>query len=371
MTKHWQAFHVHYSQLDQLILDFVTPFFELHGGALERCFWERHYAGGRNLRIRLGGEPESLRRIGDALVIEAQAYLDAHPSPDQEGYSEETAAQLLQREGLDPAKEDLTYRNNQVVEGRYPIHQEVFASPQAAQIVDDFRHDVMPLVTSILRDSGSRWRTVLQLYFVHSIAAAGEIKAGSVSWKSHWEGFAAGHPSVQVVERIRQDYKERREEILGILQETLDLEAKDELGDHPLVGQWWHLMRSYRQRVHREVASGVKFTGEHQDDDAAREAGEAAIQGMRRDSEFVRTMWSSERFLTAMKHESSFQVPRVLVNLFYSVLPMLGIRPIDKMVLCHHVHRAVEEHYGCDLLDTFRETVRWMEEREDARRADG
>ncbi|MEM9293598.1 MAG: lantibiotic dehydratase C-terminal domain-containing protein [Acidobacteriota bacterium] len=367
----WRAFHLHFSQLDRLILEFVTPFLELHSRHLSQAFWERHYAGGRNLRIRLRGEPGNLHRVGNALVIEAQAYMHAHPSPEQEGYSEEVTSELLRREGLDPADEDLTYRNNVVVEGRYPIHREVFESDHAAELVDDFRHDVMPLVTSILRDSTPRWRSVLQLYFLHSIASVGGLEAGSVSWKSHWEGFASGVSSSEIVERIHQDYEAKRPEILGMLQEIVDLEAMDELSGHPLLGPWWRLLRSYRERVHRELTEGFHFTYQPQDDEEARESGQSAIGSMRRDSEFVRTMWSSERFLTAMQHEPSFLAPRVMVNLFYSVLPMLGIRPIDKMVLCHHVHRAVEEHYGCDLLDIFRGTVRWMEEREAARRAVG
>ncbi|MEM9293597.1 MAG: hypothetical protein AAGD01_18095 [Acidobacteriota bacterium] len=275
------------------------------------------------------------------------------------------------REGLDPAKEDLAYRNNQIIEGEYPIHREVFESDHAAELVDDFRHDVMPLVTAILRNPACRWRSVLQLYFVHPIASAGELKAGSVSWKSHWEGFAAGVSSKEIVERIRHDYEVKRPQILEILQEIVDLEARQELPRHPQLGPWWQLIRGYRERVHRELAAGIRFTYQPQDEEEARESGKSAIGRMERDSEFVRTMWSSERFLTAMQHEPSFLAPRVMVNLFYSVLPMLGIRPIDKMTFCHHVHRAVEEHYGCDLLDVFRGTVRWMEEREAARRAMG
>ena len=194
MTE-WRSFHIHTSEVDRLITGCVHPFFQAWESRLERRFWERHYTGGPHLRVRLRGPASVLGPAGDELAAHARAFLADHPSPDLAHYSEAHVARLLEWEETPAgAGEDLRYRNNVVEEHSYPPAADVYVSREAARLVEDFRHDIMPLATRLLDGPRPRREALLRLYFLQALEVSGDLAAGSVSYKSHWEGFASTFP---------------------------------------------------------------------------------------------------------------------------------------------------------------------------------
>jgi hypothetical protein len=53
--------------------------------------------------------------------------------------------------------------------------------------------------------------------------------------------------------------------------------------------------------------------------------------------------------MEALQYDAGFLVPRVLTNLLYVVVAAVGLAPLERIVLCHHSHRAAEEHTGRNL----------------------
>lgn len=354
----WRAYHAYYSDVDRLILGCVHPFLERWGEALERRCWERHYAGGPHLRIRLRGSAETLDRVGGDLVSTLESFLAAQPSPDLDTYSESRAAELLEREGTpaDP-DEDLRYRNNVVLRRPFPPSQDAFVSPEAAELMDDFRHDVLPLAGRILAGDAPRRQEMLRLYFLHALLVTGDLPRGSVSYKSHWEGFASNFPAGAVIERIRAAYRDHRQTLRQLLLEVAESHAQDALDADPVLAAWRDLVTAYRPRIRRALTAGQHFTDQPSTLEEAARMRERAEDNMLRASAFVRAFWSDERFLASIQYEPAILVPRVLVNLLYSLLTAVGLKPIDKFSLCYFSHRAVEEHFECDLNDILRHNI--------------
>lgn len=346
----WRSFHLHSSELDRLILACVHPVIEDHRERLSLAFWERHYAGGPHLRVRLRGDSPDLDAAARDLVTRARRFLAEHPSADLEDYSEERAAALLERDGVPPALEDLRYRNNAVLERPYRRRELFTGAPDALELAEDFRHETEPLAVEILRGPRPKLEAVLRLYFVKALfRSKGDIRQGSVAWKSHWEGFAAGFPSTQVLDRIVQAYEGNRTRIHALMDDVLDLHRRGALREDPVLHRWHRVLETFDRRTRRLLAEGRQLLRQPASPAEARELRERVLRGFERDSSFVRTFWADERFVASIGREPRFQVPRLLTNLLYLLVPAVGLTPLEKMTLCYFAHRPVEERFGCDL----------------------
>jgi hypothetical protein len=357
MTSPWRALHVYSSALEPLLLERIGPFFERHATELEEGFWERHYAGGTHVRVRLRAEPARLEALVGELRAELEAHLAAQPSPDVQGYSVARVAKLLELEGLDPANEDLEYRNNVVLERPYPVPGQTFASPGARALAESFRRRSGPLALRLLASDRSRREEVLRLYLGLALfVGRRQYPPGCVSYKSHWEGFAATFPVEQVVERIREGYVEHRERLLELVEEVQAGQAAGFESD-PLLAEWWRLLDETRTEARALFERGEALIEHPESLEAAAQMREKLFTIVRRPSDFVETLWADERFITLLRHDLAFHVPRVLVNLLYDLVAAVGLAPLDKMALCHHVFRAVEEARQCDLNALLRENM--------------
>jgi hypothetical protein len=357
MTE-WRAYHVYTSQVDRLIVECVHPFFQKWESQLERRSWERHYAGGPHLRIRLQGPAAVVETAGEELAASARAFLAVHPSPDLADYSEAQVARLLEWEETPAgAGEDLRYRNNVIEEHSYPPATDVYVSREAARMMEDFRHDIMPLVFLLLTGPRPRREALLRLYFLKAIEGSGDIAAGSVSYKSHWEGFASSFSSLTVIERIQASYSSNREYFQTLLREVADLFEQGRIDEDLELAAWQTLLRRYRSRARQILATGTHITPQAATPEEALQWRRRAESLRLRDSEFVRTFWSDESFVSSLQHEPSFLVPRVLTNLLYTLLAAVGLKAIDKFTLCHVAFRAAEDHTQCNLTEILRQNI--------------
>lgn len=360
MTE-WRSYHVYTSEVDRLIVDCVHPFFQEWESRLERRSWERHYAGGPHLRIRLQGSVAVVETAGEELTASAHAFLAVHPSPDLADYSEAQVARLLEWEETPAgAGENLRYRNNVVEEHPYPLATDIYVSREAERLMEDFRHDIMPLAFRLLTGRRPRREALLRLYFLKALEGSGDIAAGSVSYKSHWEGFASSFPSLAVIERIQASYSANREHFQTLLREVADLFAQGRIDEDPELAAWQSLLRRYGSRARQILAIGTHITRQAATPEEAIQWRRRAESLRLRDSEFVRTFWSDESFVSSLQREPSFLVPRVITNLLYTLLAATGLKAIDKFTLCHAAFRAVEEHTQCNLTDILRRNIAWV-----------
>ena len=357
----WRSYHVYTSKVDRLIVDCVHPFFQEWENRLERRFWERHYAGGPHLRIRLRGPAIVTEAAGNELVARARAFLAAHPSPDLADYSEAQVARLLEWEETPAvAGEDLRYRNNVIEEHSYPPVTDVYVSREAARLMEDFRHDIMPLAFRLMTGRRPRRESLLRLYFLKALEGSGNIAAGSVSYKSHWEGFASSFPSLTVIERIQASYSANREHFQTLLREVSDLFAGGLIDEDPELAAWQSLLHRYRSLAHQTLATGTHITYQAATPEEAAQMRLQVESRRLRDSEFGRAFWDNGTFVASLQHEPGFLVPRVITNLLYTLLATVGLKTIDKFVLCYVSFRAVEEQMQCNLTDILRRNIAWV-----------
>jgi hypothetical protein len=356
MTE-WRSYHIYYSDVDQLLINCVHPFLRRAVDQLERWPWRRHYAGGPHLRVALRASAPIAQRIGEELEAHANSFISANPSSDLPRYSPERAANLLQDEGEIASPEELVYRNNVVVERPYRRDRYVYASEEAAVLSEDFRHDVAELAVSIIVDAGGKTEAMLRLFFLLALTIGdGDARPGSVSFKSHWEGFASwSEPAL--VDRVRAGYDRMRARITAVFEEVLHFWNHPDSDQSGLLGEWQRIIAAYEARSRRLIEDGIHLTSQPTDPEAARAMRNRVFERMRRDSAFVRRLWADERFMASLQYEPNFLVPRVLTNLLYLLVAAVGLHAIDKMTLCYYAHRTVEENFGCDLDDVLDRTI--------------
>jgi hypothetical protein len=343
-----RRYDVHYSHLDALLVDCVHPIVLRHRDRVRHASWERHFAGGPHLRIRLQGDDAEVDVASAELLAAVERFLHDRPSPDV-AYSPALVSSLLQREGSPVENgDDITYRNDVVIERTGSAPHGV-SSPDAVRLLEDFQHDCMPVAGRILDDTRPRRESVLRLYFLHALIVGGDLPKGSVSWRSHWEGLASSWPSARVIERIRETYDAQRDPIRRLMLEVLAVHDAKAWAEDAVLSGWRELALAYRQRIRTTVKDAGPLTRQPVDVEEARRFRAGIENRWHRESAFLKTFCADEEFLVSIQHAPSMLVSRVLVNLFYVLVAAVGLTPLDKFSLCYFAHRSVEEHFDCDL----------------------
>jgi len=345
-----RGFDLYYTDLDSLILDCVQPIVLGHRQRLATLYWERHYAGGPHLRLRTRGDAEAMDALSEELIPAAEQFFRDRPSPELESYSQERTAELLRREGATVESPDaLEYRNNLLVPRDERSGPASVPTHEAGRLLESFQHDVMPLAGRILADRRPRREVMVRLFFLQGLVVAGDLRQGSVSWRSHWEGFAAATPSDETLDRIRSAYRSRRAFLRRLMLEVATVHEAGTWHKDPVLETWRELLLSYRRRTRETLTSGGQLTRQPATVEEAERFRAEMTRGWVRETAFLETFCADDAFLTSIQHEQRILVPRVLVNLLYVLLAAVGLSPIDKLVLCYFAHRTVEDHFGCDL----------------------
>jgi hypothetical protein len=359
MTE-WRTYRIYHGALDALVVQCVHPFLAREGHRVERRFWERHYAGGPHLRVRLRAAPAVLDAVGGELADEARAYLLRHPSPAAAGYSADRAAALLALEGETATDEELRYRHDVVEWAPGGLRRDAFATDEGLSVAEDFRHDAEPLA-ALLVGGRSRHEDLLRMYLHQALFLCGDLAEGCVSYRSHWEGFATT-AAASVVERIRETYALQRAGIAA-LAEGVERAFRGEEPADGVLEAWSGLLALYERRARQVLAAGAHVTDQPRSpEEVARVRGDRAAY-MRRHGHFVRTLMGDERFIASAQFEPGFLVPRILTNLLYVVVAAAGLTPVHRMALCHHAYRVAEDRTGRDLAQVLAGNVRTIVDR--------
>lgn len=347
MRTGWDAIHVFSSNIELLLTEAVAPFLETMNEFLQHGFWERHYAGGAHVRVRVLSVPRHREMVLATLRERLTQWVAHNPSPGVDDYSPARAARLLREEGVDPATEDLTYRVNALADAVYPEKGKPFASERAREISEDFRRRRGPLAIQLMQERESRRDLLLQFFFLLALQnGGGSYVRGSVSYKSHWEGFYSVFPEDAFLRRVAKSYEEHRDHLSSVAEALRRQWQENRPFDHPLLGQWRELLREFATLVTAALESGHPLIGSIPDGPVFAAHRAQLAKSIRRPSVFVEALWSDDRFMTSLADDILFQRPRALVNLLYELLATLGVTPLEKMVFCHHAFRTVEDLHG-------------------------
>lgn len=349
-----REYAAYYSDLDDLIRQRVGRLVRDGRARLTRCYWERGFAGGPHLRVKLMGSADAVEAVATQCVESIGQFIAEHPSEDRVHYSPAAASALLAVEGQGHASaERVAYRNNALIECAPSQTTEAeYASPEAASLMEDFKHASAPLATSIIESERPRRQTMLRLYFVHALLIGkGHLPKGSVSFRSHWDGFSANWASDDIITRIEGAYAARRDSIRAEMLDLLDRYRRAALSDDPIDGEWASLFTTFRTRVRQLLNEGRHITRQPTNREEARQFRAQIEQQRIRESAFLTTFCSDDEFLASIQHAPGMLTARVLVNLLYVLVAAVGLTPLDRFALCFVEHRAVEEHFECDLID--------------------
>jgi len=357
--------------LDAMLLEVVGPFLEKRAAALDRGWWERHQVGGPHVRIKLHAPEPRLNELIEELRSNVAGWMAAHPtSPDDCSPQQAAASQHVA--GQNGATADLGRRNDVVLEVAPEEERLSAAESGAQQLLDDFRRASGPLALLILAADAPRLETLLRLFLTLALyIGRGSYPNGSVSFKSHWERFAATSSSEDTLARIEASYRRNRERLLIVIEEVRHGWQADRFRNDPLLEGWWRLLDA----TSRQAASVLEERDGVIDHAATTKEildmrAELFTRHVRRPSAFVETMWSDEKFLTLVQYDKRFQRPRALVNLLYVFAASLGVGPLEKMALCYHAFRVVEETCACDLSDLLRRNMTTVVEQQAHRLAE-
>ncbi len=360
MSK-WLNFHVYYSDIDRLVLECIDPLMQRIEADCERCFWERHFAGGRNVMLRVLPKSRKKKKLREEILGVVKEFLDASPSKDQQDYDPEMIRILLLSESEEPEQYDLSYRNNVVMEAPYDREKSKFASEDAILLQEYFYSDVSPLVVSILGSGADRMTEVLKLYFLHALMLKGNYPEGCISFKSHWEGFLKGckkHEMNSFLQNIDTFFQQKREEIFSLMLFVKDCYDRKDFSSDPTLNYWYSIESKYLALAEDWLKDGKKICISWNEEDIERNA--ELVPEYSEYSDFLATMYQNREFMLSMINDIPFNRNRILTNLLYLVVNAVGLPALKKFLLCFLSHKAVEDYYDCDSMVILNEIINDM-----------
>lgn len=350
----WQSAHLYYyaENKDDLILDYVRPLFQQVSHLAPRAFFVRHWLRGPHIRLRFACSDEQFQReLRPILASSAGEYLQQHPSraylnADQMGEQ----YLLLAKQEKESGPIFPLYPDNTMQYIPYDSRLHVLGSPLLASIIEDFYVESTPPVFAML-DALRQGQSLQSLCFDLLVTTAHtfgtHITRGSISYRSHAEGFLL---SCSQPEEMRARFERKYTTQASVLTRRLSklLEALQQSADlFPFTLAWRDFLRAYWQRIEPLIVSGelnmMPFAR-----DGMPEMSQAFQQNLAY-SAFHSALESNQENKQALYQDSWFQAYRLMLNLLYLHVSRLGLRPVDRFLLCHLVANTVEQAFDINI----------------------
>lgn len=356
MTR-WNNYHIYYTNINELILSCLEPFFSLQKWEGMQYFWERHYVGGAHLRLRFTASSECLSKFDAGLVCHVHNFQRAHPSAPVRTYSAAKCRQMLLLDGEDPSPDQYRYRVNEICPMPYQRLTHALPSETTVSIIEDFLQDVRPLAVWTISQPNAVRLNVLRLYFWTALLLCREFPSGSVSYKSHWSGFAASCRHRALIDRIRHSYDDHKEQLAEIMCQVRARYRETTIALPDDLAEWQSLINKYTLRVNVEIRKGVELTPRMKSVVDVRLGREWVSRNTVEESDFLNLLYRNDVNLLLLGENHGMMVARVLTNLLYLYVPLVGMNFLDKMCLCYYAYRTVEDYFQCNLTDIANDTL--------------
>lgn len=347
----WLNYHVYTTDVEALLLTVVREKLNEHASHLEQFFFERHYAGGPHLRLRVRPRPSHHDAVNRSLTSALTAFVESHPSDPDPSYSPDRARHNLQQEGEDPDRYDLTQRTNVVETPPYEGFQAKVANSESARLLEDFYQDIAPLIFDVLEHDDRPLLHLLRLGFLLSCVASSEHTRGVIGFKSHWSTYAMELPD-PIVSAIKERCDAERDGLIAMMKYVEDWYASDARADDAILTRWNDVMHAYMQR-----AIDLRAEGVHVFEPITPERFEARRQKLLANDdtpEFMKELYRTPDYMMSQNNDAGFTAGRLLINLLYLVIPLLGLRPVDKCMMCYACFSTKEVAYDYDVTETLR-----------------
>lgn len=174
------------------------------------------------------------------------------------------------------------------------------------------------------------------------------IERGFLSLRSHADAFLSRTRDPTAVRAEFDERFRRQETALCDRLRAVESALADGNGAVPFVEEWAAAVHRYQRIAHPLLASGeVSLTG----------AALAPRMPTLRISEFHAVLQSDHGHMDFLWTDGWFASFRLVMNYLYLHLNRLGLKPVDRALLCHLAARAVEAVHGVDAIGSFQEHV--------------
>lgn len=365
--KHWYAIRVAYfDQRRHLMLEAIAPAVDSlrkeHG--IERIFVAPHWKFGPHVDIVLECDAaQFLTAVYPAVQAQVGAWLAQHPSrtvPDLREY-EQTARWAGTLE-LDHGPYLPLLRNNSIEAVPYTRPPTILV-PAVGESKEQMLADHYGMLMDLyrLKDDARDgfFLTLFGMLAATAGTAASGMSDGYMSMRSHADYFFAAHDASGALQRHFRDIDARRQRELDRITVAVGAGDPDAAGLPPalagVLAQWMRGLSAIDARSHDIVAR-------HYDELAAQSDQFLAMASRmradvpadyaehfmnRKNSEIGDAFIHSEAGRQALKRPE-FLAYRINVNLFYALLPLLEVAPLQKFLLCHLVAASIERVHQQD-----------------------
>lgn len=355
----WHGAQIYYydEDKDNLILDCVRPLFERLGPAVERRSFTRHWLRGPHLRLGILTTGEHFRDVVRP-EIEANAGRYLAECPSTIPVDEEKLLAVHRRLAVEERQTgpfEPLYPDNFIQFEPYDRRIDVLGSEAAAGLLERFYDETNQIAFQMLdhvRSGGNRSTLALDLMFATAHAMWPGIQRGFISYRSHAEGFIvrASDPEARRA-RCDEIYESQAEGLKRRL--AANLEALDgrsgtaESATIPFVVEWVTTLERIREAAEPLIAAGdISFSAGRSSDE--RRTWDRELLGH---STFHRHLQSNSARLAFMESDVDFLRFRWMLNMLYLHLNRIGLRPVERFLLCHLAASTVEDHFGISAND--------------------
>ncbi|MEU6479169.1 thiopeptide maturation pyridine synthase [Streptomyces sp. NPDC047017] len=362
-AAHWYSLHVHHHDEEaepDLVLDAVRPAFEAVAPWVEGAWFGRHWLRGPHLRLNFRCGPvdweERVRPTVTGIVTD---HLRARPSQvrlDEEALAP-VHARLAELE-METGPRHPWVPDNTVLEQPYDHRLPVLESLRASELLAGFLSDTDGQAFGAyerVRAGGALPLLALDLMWTTASVAAvpftagGEpIERGFLSLRSHADAFLSRTRDPVAVRADFDDRFRRQESVLCERLRSVEATLAGGGDAVPFVTEWAAAVRH-----HQRIAQPLLASGEVSMGGAAR----APRMPTRRTSEFHAVLRSDHGHEDFVRTDDWFSSFRLMMNYLYLHLNRLGLKPVDRALLCHLAAHTVEAVHGVDAVGSFQRYV--------------
>jgi hypothetical protein len=343
----WHCAHIYYhANQNGLLLDCVRPLIGDIASSVDLVYFIRHWRQGPHIRLCVASDGAQFDgAVRPRIDAAAARYFASCPSTAQLDQRKLLALHRIlatrekERGALEPWPPD-----NSV---RYEPHDRrlaVLGSEAAASLLERFYHDTTPIAFDVLariRDGDSRLTIALDLMFATAHAQWPDIRRGFISYRSHAEGLVVQSANPDACRAFCADsYRSQAAAIKARLTAIVDAVDRDR-DTIPFVREWVGVLARFRAEADPLISSGaISFAGARWDGDASWDP------EVLKHSAFHSALQNNSARLAFMRNDLGFLGYRLMLNYLYLHLGRIGIRPVERLVLCHLAASAVEDLFG-------------------------
>ncbi len=352
-ASRWHGIYLYYydEDKDDLLLDCVRPLFGALEATSQKRFFVRHWLRGPHVRLFVFTPSDRFFESVKPKVEEQIGwYLTEHPSATEiDGEQRLAAYQKLAEQEQETGALLPLRPNNSIMYEDYSRRLHVLGSVEAAGLLEAFYVETTKLTFEMLehiRSNDDRLELSFDLMIAVAHVLGSGIARGFLSYRSHSEAFILNSSNPAALRTsCRERYETLSEALVQRLERVLKtFDAKE--GDVPFVHEWVEISdRFWRQAQPLVASEKISF------DTETGRGGRRWNPEMLEHSAFHQSIQNNDAYVAAMQKDLWFRCYRLVLNYLYLHLNRLGIKPLERYLLCYLLANAVEELFGVSAVD--------------------